>query len=167
MRRFIACCLSSLLLFSLAAQENSEWENDYHRYHGSYEDNFPCTWVLSGEQRDSLDKTYCGSMSLTLTREGTYSITLTCYQDAGGKVEEIHGSFMGTYLVNGSGEVTLNGPHPFDTNKLHIHEMSSRDKGKKYLTGRGFKYRFGGPYNRISKKRLYTYCDGCQLNPED
>jgi hypothetical protein len=165
--------LFSMLIIPLSAQESPEWENDYQHYYGTYKSDFLCKWVLSVKQCDSLNaintgnKIYCGFFNLTLTKQGTYSMTLACYNDLRGKTEEIYNEYKGLYVVNEAGNVILKGSHPFDKNILQIFEGTRRNKGKKYVSYRRFTYRFDDLNNWISEKRLNAFCDGCYYDPGD
>ncbi len=169
-----ALLLLCVLAFPLAwAQDPPTWASEYHHYQGAYKGDLMCTWMLSKEQRDSLstikgfDWQYCGAFNLTLTERGTYTLDLHCLKNVGGKVTEEAHRFSGGYTVSSTGAVLLKGEHPFDSDELHIEETVIRKNGSRYVTGRGFRYRFNASFRWITKRALHTFCDGCALDPND
>lgn len=166
----LLCILSCTLA---RAQDAQTWASEYHHYQGTYKSDLLCKWMLGKEQRDSLstingfDRHYCGAFNLTLTERGAYALHLHCLRNVGGHVTEEAHRFSGSYTVSNTGALLLKGEHPFEGDELHIRESVSRKNGGRYVTGRGFRYRFNASFSWISKKALHSYCDGCILDPTD
>jgi hypothetical protein len=163
-----------MLAFPMAwGQGARTWVSAYDHYQGAYKCDLLCKWMLSNEQRDSLntvnrfDRHYCGSFDLTLTERGTYTLYLHCLRNVAGRVMEEAHQFSGSYTVSNAGTVLLKGEHPFKGDELHIRESTRWKNGGRSVKGRGFRYRFNASFRWISNKALYTFCDGCVLDPID
>jgi hypothetical protein len=168
--------MKSLLLFLLFpifgfSQEQGKWKDSYAHFEGSYEDNFSCDKTLTrkGKKRiKNFSNAHCrGFLNVTLNVTGSYSILLELPKVQGDSLNWEVREFEGSFTVDSLGTLLLKGPHPFSQDKLIIKEWQSKRNGQRYISGRGFKYQFKEEYLWISRKKLNTYCDGCQFNPEE
>lgn len=153
------------------SQELNKWKDDYTHFEGSYEDDFSCNKALTRKEKKRV-KNFpygysCGSLNVFLDTKGNYSVILTLPIVEGDSINaEVH-KFVGWFTVDSLGTLILKGPHPFSEGTLIIKEWSSRNKSERYISGRGFKYQFKDEYLWISRKKRYTYCDGCRMSPDE
>ncbi len=152
------------------SQESNKWKDDYTHFEGSYEDDFSCNKTFTRKQKKSINNfpygDYCGHINVSLSVTGRYNILLDQQFVVGDSLKSEVFEFEGSFTVDSAGTLILHGPHPFSQDKFILKERISRNKGERYISGRGFKYQFKEDYLWISRKKRHTYCDGCMLTPD-
>ena len=152
-------------------QETQTWKDNFDHFQGTYKDDHSCNEVYSRKEKKQVNNfpfgKYCIFMSCYFSSDGNYSIDLSWTKILGDSLIKEYNTFAGTYAVDNLGNIKLNGNHPFVNNEVTIKENYQGKKGKKYITYRGFKYRFNDQFKWINNKEKSTYCDGCRFTPDE
>lgn len=156
---------------NLLSQESGSWKDDFDHYKGSYKSDFGCNRIYTRKEKKQVNKfpfgDYCGYMNVSLQSDGNYHIHLECTTIAGDSLIRKYFTFVGNYSIDSLGKLTLNGDHPFVSDTMEIKEYYHRKKGVRYLSNRNFSYCFNDQFNWITNKKRNTYCDGCELSPNE
>ena len=160
----------ALFPFPLIAQTTAHWRSDYDHFEGSYEEDYSYDKIFTRKEKKLIKKIpssfYAGSLSVTLSAEKLYSITISLNRLVADSLTAVEYEFKGTYTVDSLGIVTLNDKHPFSSNIIEIKEIWGRRNGEKKIMNRVFYYRFDDEFNWITDKKEHTsICDGCNLYP--
>ena len=159
-----------LFPFQLTAQTTVHWRSNYDHFEGSYEDDFSYNKIYTRKEKKLIknvsDSIYCGFLSVSLSAEKFYTITLSFNRLVADSLTNVDYEFKGTYTLDSLGIVSLDGKHPFKSNIIEIKESYGRRNGKKYISNRGFYYRFNNEFIWITDKKEHTsICDGCNMYP--
>lgn len=160
-----------LIPMNLLSQESDSLKDNFEHFKGSYKSDFGCNNIDTRKVKKHLNNfpigDYCGYMNVTLEADGNYDIHLECVTLEGDALIRKYYSFQGNYSIDRLGKLTLNGDHPFVSDTMEMKEYYRRKKGVRYLNNRNFSYRFNEQFTWITNKKRNTYCDGCELSPNE
>jgi hypothetical protein len=139
------------------------------RPYSKYEDrSFECSFKISNktiiEYCKANGKPECiNFLSSQFLPDSSYRINLNVYTEKETIVYEQSTQFIGRYLINPSGEIVLQGKHPFTSNSIIIKEK----KYKHYTCTLGYRFELKSNYLSDSSRgnKFIAICDGdCELS---